>query len=268
MRPSSELDRGTCCRLHGVFCDIDDTLTWEGKLVPEAFLALDVLRRAGLKVIPVTGRPGGWVDQIARLWPVDGVVGENGGLWFYLESGKMVRRFVQDEPTRRANRERLADLAQRILHKVPRAALASDQVYRELDIAIDFREDVGPLSEDDIDTIVAEFRAAGATSKVSSIHVNGWYGTFDKLAGCRAFLAERWGVDLDSQREHWLYVGDSPNDEPMFAFFPVSVGVANVKTFLPRMQHHPAYVTDGVGGHGFAELARHILRARNPSRVD
>jgi HAD superfamily hydrolase (TIGR01484 family) len=262
VKPSSTLDATVCRALDGVLCDIDDTLTWEGKLVPEAFLALGQLQAAGLKVVPVTGRPGGWVDQIARMWPVDGVVGENGGLWFYLHEGKMVRRYVQDEDTRRRNRERLDDLASRILLKVPGSGLASDQSYRDLDLAIDFCEDVPRLPQASIDAIAAEFRAAGATSKVSSIHVNGWYGAFDKLAGCRALLSERWGTDLDEQRERWLYVGDSPNDEPMFAFFPNSVGVANVRAFLPRMRAHPRYVTDGVGGHGFAELIRHVLGSR------
>lgn len=261
MKPYREIPPHVYKHLQGVLCDIDDTLTWEGKLVPEAFLALAALRKAGLKVVPVTGRPGGWVDQIARLWPVDGVVGENGGLWFWLDerSGRMERRFVQDEDIRRRNRERLDDLASRILMRVPGARLASDQGYRDLDLAVDFREDVAPLTDADIDTIVSEFRAAGATCKVSSIHVNGWYGNFDKLSGCRAMLRERWNITLDDERERWLYVGDSPNDEPMFAFFPNSVGVENVRQFLPRMGAHPAFVTDGAGGHGFAELVDHLL---------
>jgi hypothetical protein len=249
-----------------VFCDIDDTLTWEGKLVPAAFLALDQLRRSGLKVVPVTGRPGGWVDHVARMWPVDGVVGENGGLWFHLdERGHMVRSFAQDADTRRRNRERLDELAALILDRVPGAALASDQAYRDLDLAVDFCEDVDPLPRDAIDAIVAQFRAAGASAKVSSIHVNGWFGAFDKLAGCTRFARERWGVDLAEERDRWLYVGDSPNDEPMFAWFPLSVGVANVARFLDRMIHHPAYVTPSVGGHGFAEAAAHVLAAYSTS---
>jgi HAD superfamily hydrolase (TIGR01484 family) len=262
VKPASELEPAACRALVGVLCDIDDTLSWEGKLVPAAFLALAELQRAGLKVIPVTGRPGGWVDHIARMWPVDGVVGENGGLWFYLDGQRMVRRYAQDEDTRRRNRERLDELAQLIPLRVPGAGLASDQPYRDLDLAIDFCEDVPPLGDEAIDAIQREFRAVGATSKVSSIHVNGWYGAFDKLAGCRALVRERWGADLDAAPEQWLFVGDSPNDEPMFAFFPHSVGVANVREFTERMRSLPAYVTEGVGGHGFAEVAAHVLRHR------
>ncbi|MEQ1501039.1 MAG: HAD-IIB family hydrolase [Myxococcota bacterium] len=262
MTPVRELDAATCRALVGVFCDIDDTLTWDGRLVPEAFLGLKRLQDAGLRVVPVTGRPGGWVDAIARMWPVDGVVGENGGLWFYLDHHKMIRRFAQDEDVRRRNRERLDELAGRILTRVPGAALASDQPYRDLDLAIDFREDVPELGADAIDTIVTEFRAAGATCKVSSIHVNGWYGAFDKLAGCRALVRERWATDLDADRDRWLFVGDSPNDEVMFAYFPGSIGVANVRRFSDRMTHLPRYVTEGVGGHGFVEVVDRVLAAR------
>ncbi|MEZ4237258.1 MAG: HAD-IIB family hydrolase [Myxococcota bacterium] len=262
MKPVARLPQGACRDLVGVLCDIDDTLTWEGKLVPAAFHALWELQAAGLKVVPVTGRPAGWVDHIARMWPVDGVVGENGGLWFYLDGQRMVRRFAQGEDERRRNKERLAELALLMPVHVPGAGIASDQPYRELDLAVDFCEDVPRLGPEAIAAIEREFRAVGATSKVSSIHVNGWYGQFDKLAGCRALLAERWGVDLDAERERWLYVGDSPNDEPMFAFFPHAVGVANVRDFVDRMRSLPAYVTDGVGGHGFAEVAARILAAR------
>lgn len=245
--------------LLGVFCDIDDTLTHEGELVPEAFLALHRLRAAGYRVVPVTGRPAGWVDHLARMWPVDGVVGENGGLWFYRTEGTMNRRFVQDDRVRRRNREALEQLAVRILEQVPGCALASDQPYRELDLAIDFCEDVPPLPRTSIDRIVELFDEAGATCKVSSIHVNGWFGTFDKLEGCRRFVADRWGEDLDAQRDRWVYVGDSANDEPMFAAFRNGIGVANVRDFLDRMDAWPGWITPSEGGAGFAEIAARLV---------
>ncbi|MFK7926755.1 MAG: HAD-IIB family hydrolase [Myxococcota bacterium] len=246
----------------GVFCDIDDTLTWDGRIIPEAFSALFALQQSGLRVVPVTGRPAGWVDQIARTWPVDGCVGENGGLWFYMKNGRLVRRFLQSDEQRQSNRARLDAAATHILKAVPGTALASDQPYRELDLAIDFCEDVPELSAREIDRITQEFTAVGATSKVSSIHVNGWFGAFDKGDGCRRLVADLWGEDLDTQRERWVYVGDSANDEPMFEAFPHSVGVANVAEFLPRMNSWPTFISAGVGGHGFSEIARKILDAR------
>lgn len=266
MRPLRELPVDAARRLVGVFCDVDDTLTWEGQLVPEAFLALHQAREAGLRVVPVTGRPAGWVDHLARMWPVDGVVGENGGLWFYRTGGRMVRRFAQPADERARNRDRLEAVGQRILAEVPGTALASDQPYRALDLAVDFREDVPPLDEDAIDAVVARFEEAGATCKVSSIHVNGWFGDFDKLSGCRAFVADRWGEDLDATADRWLYVGDSANDEPMFERFPLSVGVANVAGFLARMRSWPQYVCEGNGGYGFAELVELLRTLRSDLR--
>jgi len=258
LRPIEELP--PCRDLVGILCDVDDTLTWHGELVPAAFLALHAARAAGLRVVPITGRPAGWVDHLARMWPVDGVVGENGGLWFWTSDGRMHRRFVQDLDTRRANRTRLDALGASIVAAVPGAALASDQPYRELDVAIDFCEDVPRLPEAEVDRVVALFEAGGTTCKVSSIHVNGWFGAFDKLAGCRAFCRDRWGEALDPAR--WAFFGDSANDEPMFETFPLSIGVANVRDFLPRMTHGPRYVTQQPGGEGFAEGVTALLRRR------
>ncbi len=247
-------------RLRGVLCDIDDTLTLHGKLIPAAFSALADLQAAGLRVVPVTGRPAGWVDQIARTWPVDGVVGENGGLWSWLADGHLEVRYLQDAATRARNRAQLDALAAAILEAVPGAALASDQAYRALDLAIDFCEDVPALGDDAIDRIVTSFHAAGATAKVSSIHVNGWFGTFDKREGARRLVRDRWAEVLDP--DAWLYVGDSANDEPMFAWLPHTVGVANVRRFLPRMRAHPRWITEGEGGYGFRELVDVLLQRR------
>lgn len=249
--------------LVGVFCDIDGTLTDHGRLPAAAYEALWGLHQAGFRVVPVTGRPGGWVDLIARMWPVDGVVGENGGLWYWRDSERLERRFLQDAEERRRNRARLDALAEQLLADEPGTALASDQPYRELDLAIDYREDVPDLGPEAADRIQAAFQAAGATAKVSDIHVNGWFGAFDKLTGCRRFVADRWGEDLDATRERWVYVGDSGNDEPMFAHFPHTVGVANVGHFLDRMTHHPRWITASEGGAGFAELASALLAGRS-----
>ena len=243
--------------LLGVFCDIDDTLTVDGRLVPEVLCIMAEAQARGLRVVPITGRPGGWVDHIARCWPVDGVVGENGGLWYWLDGKKLQRRFLQDTKTRSLNRERLTTLSHTILSEVKGAALASDQPYRELDLAVDFCEDVDPLPDVDIDRIVELFANAGAQAKVSSIHVNGWFGTFDKLEGVRRFHRDRFGTEIDMER--WAFFGDSANDEPIFAAFDHSIGVANVVDFLDRMEAHPTWITEGIGGHGFIEGMRKLM---------
>jgi HAD superfamily hydrolase (TIGR01484 family) len=264
MQPLDCLSDDVLARVRGVFADIDDTLTTDGTLTAEAYAALAALHAAGLRVVPITGRPAGWCDHIARMWPVDAVVGENGAFYFFNDrpARKLVKRFRDDDATRAANRSRLAAVRDRILAAVPGAALASDQLYREADLAIDWCEDVPPLADDAVDRILAIMRSAGMTAKVSSIHVNGWFGAYDKLGMTKTLMHERFGVDLDAARECYAFVGDSPNDAPMFAYFPLSVGVANVRRLAARLDSAPAYVTAAESGTGFAELAARLLAAR------
>jgi len=247
-----------------VMTDIDDTLTDEGKLTAAAYDALEQLKSAGLIVVPVTGRPAGWCDMIARFWPVDAVVGENGAFYFRYDAAarRMIRRYAKSDPERARDRKRLVELADAIPRAVKGAAIASDQAYREADLAIDFCEDVTPLEAADIDRIAELFRERGATAKISSIHVNGWFGQYDKLSMSRLLLDEMFAIDMDAEKERIVFVGDSPNDAPMFGFFPNAVGVANVLRYRGRIPAEPRWVTQDEGGRGFIELADAVLAAR------
>ena len=258
MKPLAALDPRS---VRAVLFDIDDTLTTTGKLTAGAYGALEELKRAGKLVVPVTGRPAGWCDHIARMWPVDAVVGENGAFYFCLSGGKLEKRFRDDPGIRAAGRERLAAIGQRILAAVPGCALASDQPYREADLAIDYCEDVAPLPLATAERIAALMREAGLHAKISSIHVNGWFGDYDKLAMTRLLFAERFGWDLDARNREIVFAGDSPNDAPMFAFFENSVGVANLHRFENLAFERPKYIAGAASGAGFAELARHVLQA-------
>ena len=264
MRPINELPAEIARGLTGVFTDIDDTITTDGHLPAAAYAALERLQQAGLAVVPITGRPAGWCDMIARFWPVAGVVGENGAFTFRYDHAakKMHRSFIASAEERVANRRKLEMLASRILAEVPGSAIASDQLYREADLAIDFCEDVPPLPPAAIDRIVALFEEVGATAKVSSIHVNGWFGSYDKLSTTRLFVREAFGLDLDRVKERFVFCGDSPNDAPMFGFFPYACGVANVVDLAARMSATPAYVAPSRGGAGFVEIVDRILTAR------
>jgi len=264
MRPLREMPEAARRGVRAVLTDIDDTLTTEGRLTADAYTALERLSSAGLAVVPITGRPAGWCDHIARMWPVAGVVGENGAFWMRHDPAqrKLVKRFLAADEARAGQRERLRTIGQRILAEVPGSALASDQLYREADLAIDFREDVSPLPREAVDRIVELMHAEGMTAKVSSIHVNGWFGDYDKLGMTRRFAAEVLGVDLGAERGRFVFAGDSANDAPMFAYFPLSVGMANVRDFLDRLETPPAYVTEGVAGTGFVELAEFLLAGR------
>jgi HAD superfamily hydrolase (TIGR01484 family) len=256
VRPLAELDaRG----VRAVLLDIDDTLSTDGKLTATAYDALERLQSAGLRVVPVTGRPAGWCDHIARMWPVDAVVGENGAFYFYHDGKRLQRRFQDDAQTRAGKRARLDAIAAQILAAVPGCALASDQPYRETDLAIDYCEDVPALPLEAAQRIAELMRRAGLSAKVSSIHVNGWFGAYDKLATTRRVFSERFGLELGAAQRDVVFAGDSPNDTPMFAFFDKSVGVANVQRFQNLLAEPPKYVTRAAAGAGFAELADHLL---------
>ncbi len=269
MKPLSIFPRAERRAIRGVFTDIDDTLTTDGQLTAEAYTAMERLHGSGMTVVPVTGRPAGWCDHIARMWPVDGIIGENGAFYFHYdrEKRRMGRHYLDGGRQRAANRERLATLGHHILEQVPGAAISADQHYRETDLAIDFCEDVDPLPMSSVDRIVALLNAAGATAKVSSIHVNAWFGSYDKLTMARRFASDCLGVNLDESGGEFVFAGDSPNDAPMFAFFSNSVGVANVRDFEDRLTTAPTYVTKKKSGAGFAELATILVEAHQcPSR--
>jgi HAD superfamily hydrolase (TIGR01484 family) len=265
MIPSIEtISAETAKRLIGLLFDIDGTFTTSGKIRAVAYRALWTLKDSGLRVVPITGRPAGWCDHIARMWPVDGVVGENGALYFWFDGGegKLKKRFLDPEEVRAERRQQLTHIRDEILASVPGTAIASDQPYRASDLAIDYCEDVRPLDRRAVERICEIFKKHGATCKVSSIHVNGWFGDYDKLGMTKTFVQECWGLDLDANKERFLFCGDSPNDEPMFEYFPYTAGVKNILNFADRMRHLPSYVATQDGGEGFAEIAQTILKYR------
>ena len=253
-------------KIHTLFTDIDDTLTDEGVLRPEAYASLWALHDAGIKIVPVTGRPAGWCEMIARFWPVHGVIGENGGFYFRYLGGpagtgekKMKRHFVVDEKTMAKNREALEQVRYEVLRNVRGAAVASDQFSRLMDLAIDFAEDVGPLHENDINKIVSIFEKHGAIAKVSSIHVNGWFGKYDKLSMTKIYCEKELGFEFAEENNLVAFSGDSPNDEPMFEAFRNSFAVANIVNFAERLKFKPAYISSKSGGHGFVQIANRFL---------
>lgn len=248
--------------LQFLMTDIDDTLTDEGLLGSEAYEAMWKLHQQGVKVVPVTGRPAGWCEMIARAWPVAGVVGENGGFYFRYHNKRMNRHFVFDPTTQATNRKKLEQIQTEVLKKVPGSALASDQFCRLMDLAIDFCEDVPRLPDSEVDKIVNIFKAHGAQAKVSSIHVNGWFGNYNKVTTSEIFLEQEFGISKEVSREVVGFSGDSPNDEPMFENFPHSFAVANLKQFVARLQFKPSYISQQRGGLGFVEIAEQILKAK------
>jgi len=269
MQPLETFPAALRSQIRGIFLDIDDTLTTDGRLTPEAYGALGKLQAADLLVVPITGRPAGWCDHIARMWPVDGVVGENGAFYFRYDhdSRTFQKRFMATEEERGEQRKKIDAVAAQVLSEIPGCALASDQSYRETDLAVDYCEDVGQLDEGAVDRIVAIMEGAGMTAKISSIHVNGWFGTYDKLTMTRIMMKECFDLDLDAEGDRFVFVGDSPNDQPMFAFFANAVGVQNLERFEDRLDTPPAYITHSPAGAGFLEVVEMLLSDAGPSTV-
>ena len=255
MKPISEFTT----KIQFMLTDIDDTITTNGQLTAESYAALAKLKQHGIKVIPVTGRPAGWCDMIARFWPVDAVIGENGGLYYRYHERKMLRWNFADEKTLAENQKKLQVIAAEIKQKVPNAAISADQFCRIYDLAVDFCEDIPRLSDDEIRAIVAIFKAHGATAKVSSIHVNGWFGAFNKVTTAKLLLQKEFGLNEAQVLEQCAYVGDSPNDEPLFENFRHTFGVANVRDFTSQMKHLPAYIAPSESGRGFCEIVEKII---------
>ena len=274
MQPLALWPGPTRQHIFGVLTDIDDTLTTNGAITPDALAALADLKAAGLHVIAITGRPVGWSEPFAASWPVDSIVAENGAVALLpqdigknslerppIKREQLSKIYQQDAAARAANYARMQQVLADIEARVPGARRATDSAGRETDIAIDHSE-FTQLPQAAIDACVAIMRAAGMMATVSSIHINGWYGAHNKLEGARWIVRELLGRDLDAELSHWVYVGDSTNDQLMFEHFENSVGVANIARFVPQLTHLPRYVTQGERGAGFAELARAILAAR------
>jgi HAD superfamily hydrolase (TIGR01484 family) len=247
--------------VRGVLTDIDDTLTTDGVISLGVVAALAALRETGIPVIAVTGRPMDWSRPIAEAMPLAAVVAENGAVGLFRDAAGLQIEFVDPEPVRKANAVRLRAVAARIVAEVPGATLSRDSVGRATDISVDHAEFVR-LEPARVAEVAALMRSEGLTATVSSIHVNGWYGSNSKLSGATWIVRRLLGRDLDAERERWIFVGDSTNDESMFASFPLSVGVANLVDFADRLQQWPAYITRQERGRGFVEVAERLLAVR------
>jgi HAD superfamily hydrolase (TIGR01484 family) len=273
LRPLHEWPAAQRARIHGVFTDIDDTLTTEGQITPDALAALAALREAGVIVVPITGRPVGWCETLAARWPVPAIVAENGAVALFSEKNagtpapngevSLSKLYREDAPTRARNRAHMQRVAARVLREVPGAALSRDSEGRETDIAFDVAE-FQRLDAAQIDAILALLRAEGLHTTRSSIHVHGAVNAFDKWSGAQWAAEALFGRRLNDELDHWVAVGDSINDEPMFRHFRYSVGVANIARFADQLRPPPLYRTQAEHGAGFAELTRALLAARQP----
>lgn len=240
--------------------DIDDTFSSHGKILPEAYESLWKLKKAGFVLVPVTGRPAGWCDHIARFWPVDAVVGENGAFTFFMEDGKL--KTTTTPGASKDPKSEIEKLAKDVLAKFPEAKWASDQNYRLYDLAIDICEDVKPWADGRVKELLEFLKAKKTHAKLSSIHVNAWFGNYSKVDGLKHALKNGPSALKKLSWKEMIFAGDSPNDEPLFEAFEKSVGVANLSKYLAQLKHPPTYLASQEAGLGFVELVDLLLSSR------
>ena len=259
-RPFRALSELPARQVRGVLTDIDDTLTRDGRLPAPVYDAIDRLVRAGIAVVPVTGRSAGWAHLIAHHWPVQAVVAESGGLCLHRKGHRLEWIFHDARERIDADRRELADVAAAVIARFPELKLADDNVFRLVDFAIDHSEAVVPPAEPArVQAAIAQIREAGFHARASSVHINAWRGDFDKAPMALHYLSTILGLSADAAREHWCFIGDAPNDESMFAAFPLAVGVANLAPQADRLTHRPRWLTSASHGDGFVEFADHLL---------
>jgi HAD superfamily hydrolase (TIGR01484 family) len=244
----------------GVLTDVDDTLTHEGSLSAATYAALWDLKAAGFKIIPVTGRSTGWAHLILTQWPVDAVVAESGGTYLTKDTNGAIKvHFYESDMQRR--RQELLERCKHVLPRFSPLAFAVDNDYRCADIAIDFNEQIKlrPEQQHLVSALINELEALGYNARASSIHINAWLGTFDKAPGTIRLLNEHFADCVNPNQ--WVFIGDAPNDQTMFAQFANSVGVANILQHLKSgfLDFPPKYITQLGHGAGFAEVVQHLI---------
>jgi HAD superfamily hydrolase (TIGR01484 family) len=259
VRPLEHADISTFRDVQFVLTDMDETLTYQGRLAGHTYLALENLQAAGVKVIPVTAAPAGWCDQMARMWPVDGVIGENGGFFFRRhDAGHGIERhFWHSDDDRPAVSKRLEEIGRQVQRAVPSASFADDQPFRLTSLAFEQPKDAEVRA-----AILNALCDASADATVNNLWVLGWLGKYDKLAMARRVLLEHYDLDIDADRSAVLYTGDSTNDAPMFSFFQHTVGVSTVTDYLDQLPQSPRWITRGPGGAGFVEAVNAVIVSR------
>ena len=238
-----------------LFTDIDDTLTTEGRLLPQTYKALWDLSEAGIRIVPVTGGSAGWCEHIVRAWPVAAAIGESGAFVMTARGNRAEFEFWDDEQRQQQRQQQHLAAIRPLLGD--RFRLAHDQCLRVADVAIDI---VGH-DRAEVDDLAARIRALGGAVAISSVHINTWLGDYDKQT-MSARVLQRMGVAAGDVARFVSFVGDSRNDAPMFGFVGMSFGVANIAPILGDLPSKPRWITSRPAGLGFVEIAQALLEAR------
>lgn len=258
VKPIANLDAETAENLSGVLFDLDDTLLDNGELTELAYASLHRLRESGLRLLAVTGRPSGWGEVLANLWPVDGMVTENGTI-AVLARGRTVELLDEVDVVTRSERCRRRDaLVSDLRTRFPWLCPAADVHLRRSDFTFDIGE-TRTVAAADVDPVEAYARSVGARTVRSSVHLHVCFDGSDKASGAVRAIAQAFGEDPTRARARYAFIGDSENDEPAFNGFLTTVAVANLRG-NPTL--NPKYRTVAERGRGFAEFAQRIVTLR------
>jgi HAD superfamily hydrolase (TIGR01484 family) len=254
--PARSLDQLTA-PVRVLLSDVDGTMTQDGRIEAETLVAIERLVAAGIAVIPVTGRSAGFGHTLMSVMPAPAAVTENGAVTFVRDGHRVRTLYGLPAEDIAAWRQRMHAAMAEVQREVPALQLSTDSAFRQVDLALDWNEEVSvPVA--DADRAVARLREHGLAASRSNVHVNFGPPLFDKRTACLRLVRDVLGGDAEAL-EGYAYVGDSLNDAPMFDGFPTSIGVANVAELWDRLPHRPAFVTRGREAVGFREVVEHLL---------
>lgn len=259
MKALSHLLTSEAQALEGLFFDLDDTFLDEGRLSEAAFSMLFSLRASGLRLIALTGRPAAWAEQIARMWPVEAAIAENGALSFQ-RVGAQVRRLDTLAPEARAmHRRRLDALVQQATEELSSLVPADDVGGRVSDFTFDIGEHER-ATEETISAAQTLARNAGARTTRSSVHLHYTFDRSDKATGALAYLRAS-GSEPTAALRQFAFIGDSQNDAPAFAAFHTTCAVQNLRG---HFSIPPRYITPLNASAGFCAFGQRLIELRKP----
>lgn len=263
-KPLTALTIEAAAKIKWLLTDVDDTLTLNGQLPAPTLQALQALQTAGINVVAVTGACAGWCDQFAKLWPLHTVIGENGAFYMQSQGKQFVQHFTKPLSLMQSEQKTLLAQLSLLLKDYPGVEFATDQAFRFCDVAIDIAQYRDRLPQSQINALLLKINKMSVNGQrvnatASSIHINVWLGQHNKRSAS-AELLQQYGVDIRSDQV--LYVGDSPNDQPLFEVVKNSIGVANISDYLAQLTVAPQFITSEPGGKGFFQVAEHLLTAQ------
>jgi HAD superfamily hydrolase (TIGR01484 family) len=252
MQPIERLSEPEARGLLGLLFDLDDTFLDRGRLGEAAYSSLFRLKDLGLGLIAVTGRSAGWGTVLARQWPVDAVVSENGAVALQRVDNRIVRIDRAGASERELRRLQLAEIAREVARRIPELLPTEDCWQRLSDYTFDIGEE-HRVARDRVDQAADLAKQLGARTSRSTVHLHLTLDGDDKASGAVRLLHGRYGLDPTSARKRWAFIGDSENDESCFAAFHTTIGVRNLSG---RPSIAPRFITRAERSHGFIELGQ------------